>query len=188
MIDLTVEMDAEDAKAIDKLLFTLSTGLAGHAITTGPQRDLRTMLGVKVLPYLQDRMRQRFRSAGDDASGRWAPLSPRTHWWREQFIANTGASIKKDRPINVRTGELREFATTTFDMESTATTATLTLPTRAVRSGPLATKLRHAQLGGQSPSGTAFPARPVARINARDREVIERHTINWINDILEDLT
>jgi hypothetical protein len=186
VIDVTVQLDPNDKARIDKLLWGLSTAFAGHAVSTGRPRDFRSFLGVRVLPYLQDRMRARFAMEGDDASGQWAALHVRTHWWREMFAATHGLNIQKDHPINFRTGELREFAQT-YDLESTATTAELVMPRRLATSVQ-ATKLRHAQRGGtMRRSGTRFPARPVAVLGTRDKTVIDRQLESWVGDLIKEL-
>lgn len=103
------------------------------------------------------RARQRFQSEGDDASGKWAPLSPGTQNIRESM--QYGAA----HPINVRTGELRDFienGDARIAIEPSA--ATLTLPS-SVPSGNLGKKFKGAQQG----EGTA-PARPVLALGATD--------------------
>lgn len=185
MIDVDVEMDADDEARINRMLNGLAMGLAGHSLATGG--DLRSLLGLDVLPYLQRRARQRFDYSGDDASGRWMALRASTIKYRKSAIKRDGLTIRPHAPINVRTGALRRFATTTFDLDSKDTSATLTMPSKRGVTRALQSKLRHAQKGGVTARGVAFPARPVAALGASDKTVIDRLVVNWVEDMLKAL-
>lgn len=187
MIELTFDIDEGDTAKLNRLITGLERTFAGHAITTGGTRDIRTWLGMDVLPYLQNRARDRFYAQGDDASGKWARLTPATRSWRRYFIKRDGLKIKPAEPINKRTGELQRFVTTTYDINSSAAGATLLLPSRRTGSRHMAAKLRHAQRGGMSNVGRSFPARPVASIGIRDKTVIDRLLVNWAEDTLRAL-
>jgi hypothetical protein len=111
-------------------------------------------------PYLQQRAKARFRSEGDDASGKWAELSTTTHSFR------INAGYAPDHPINRRTGRLENYITETqVGVQATASGgAQVTFPKNPPR-GATAEKLRTAQHGRHHPRTVP---RPVLAINETD--------------------
>ncbi len=174
MIDLTVEMDPNDVARLNKLLRVIGSGFSGSA---GSDTNIAGMLKHRVGPYLRTRVRSRFAAAGDDADGRGKPLL---------WVTARKYRMDNGRPINVRTGNLKAF-TQSFDIRHGDRQADLIMPSRRAGSAEDERKLRHAQQGGVSDWGNPFPARPVVALARRDQDVIERHTVNWIDDVLREL-
>lgn len=123
-------------------------------------------------PYLKSRIAGRFASEGDDASGKWAALHAAT----QGFRARDG--YPPDHPINVRTGRLRDFAINTHTIQATPGGVTLTKP--ALGADWLTElKLTHAQRGGTTRRGNAFPARPVAVVSTTDSMALRFNLMGW---------
>lgn len=146
MVSLYIEVTDEEA------LFALT-----RLDTLLNPQTLAVFMAEVVDPYMHQRIRERFDSEGDDASGKWAALRAATQAYRAQ--QGYGA----EHPINVRTGELRSF------MEDTPgravpdpAGANLFLPGRGA-STEVAKKLRTAQGAKQG-----VVARPVLAMNETD--------------------
>lgn len=123
---------------------------------------LTAFLSNNVDPWLRRRASSRFRSEGDKATGKWAPLSPATVAIRESMgYGGTG-------PINRRTGDLEDYITSTDgDVTSSgSSTVTLTLP-GGNPDGELAEKIMMAQTG-VSKTGKQGTARPVLAMDEAD--------------------
>lgn len=86
-----------DLKELNKVLDRLGQALE--------YRQLSTIFVSRVEQYLRNRTESRFSNEGDDASGTWAPLKTPTLIFRKRQGYPPG-------PINVRSGELRRWATT----------------------------------------------------------------------------
>jgi hypothetical protein len=129
---------------------------------------LRFFLADEVDPYLQDRIDQRFINEGDDAVGKWLPLSTATEAIRQ------ASGFGGAHPINERYGDMHNFLTGEHG-EATAFAggAELVFPGPGV--DPLnATKIETAQIGKAFPP---TPPRPVVALSPVDEE-----------DVLNDLT
>lgn len=181
MFEIEVEMDFNDSVRINRLINGLSAGMSGAGLTT--------LLSQEVQPYLHHRAWQRFMTQGDDASGRWAPLTETTQKFRRFYAKRDGLKIQPDFPINERTTQLRDYVTQSFDILKTEQSARLAIPsTKTSGYGRfISRKLRHAQLGGIGLNGDRFPARPVAVISGKDKQVIDAMTIGWANDLIRSL-
>ena len=108
-------------------------------------------LQTTVDPYIRGRAKSRFTSEGDDAVGKWAPLSPVTQDIRSK--AGYGAT----GPINIRTGQLAEYITgTPGGVLPNTQGATLTSP-GTPPSGVLLKKVQTAQHGKKSPQTVPRP-------------------------------
>lgn len=130
-------------------------------------------LGKEVGPYLVERAKRRFRSEGDDVTGKWAPLMPATQAIRE---ADTSITVGPDHPINHRTGELENWVTgTAFKVAG----GNLAFPGKAP-SGELISKIKTAQQGKASPRTVA---RPVLGINQADMVFITSRLFFHIESI-----
>ena len=152
MIEVTVSADPDSPvfRTLDKLDLTLSpASIAGF-------------LKNFVVSYLQGRAEQRFAMEGDDASGKWAPLKQSTIAIRQSEGYGAG-------PINVRTGELREYVVGNPGTISMDVGATLEWPTGLPDSGDMFFKYRVAQSGTMN---GRVPARPVAAISFHDMVAI----------------
>lgn len=130
--------------------------LAGALSPTGLALWMESVL----TPYLQQRARDRFRSEGDDAVGKWAPLSPATVSIREN------AGYSGEHPINHRSGQLERYITSGAVMRVTLFPggALMTYPGNEP-TGELGRKLQTAQEGKGQPY---TPARPVLGISSKD--------------------
>lgn len=139
-----------DSRQVMRMLTKLNSSLE--------PAEVAVWLGTVVDPYLRKRARDRFRSEGDDVTGKWEPLKGPTQYIRSN--AGYGAA----HPINRRTGELEAYITGTAPRLNAAAVATLTLPGKAPK-GELHTKVKTAQRGKIKP---ATAPRPVLGVNERD--------------------
>lgn len=139
-----------DAAAVEEVLGILEAA-------TSPE-SLGEWLGSDVSNFLQQRAVARFASEGDDASGKWAPLSDATVAIREA-LGYGGSS-----PINVRTGELMDFITSAHgDVGDSLAGVQLSFP--GGNAGDSQTKFNAAQSGNKK---SGAPARPVVAIGEED--------------------
>jgi len=113
-----------------------------------------------VVPYVQQRVSNRFAGQGDDVVGAWQPLAAATHQIRQsQGYPGSG-------PINVRTGQMRAYLTGSYGKTTSAGGMTdLEYPNPGGAVGVLMRKLMVAQVGTPSPP---TPARPVLGFNMND--------------------
>lgn len=121
--------------------------------------DLESWMKGELLAYLHTRASNRFSSEGDDAVGRWLPLSTATQAIR------AGAGFGPAHPINVRTGDLKSFMMGDpgqFAMNSSY--AELKYP-GSPSTQALQEKLSTAQTGRGNP---ATPKRPVVGLGPTD--------------------
>ena len=152
-IDISV---VGDTAGVERMLHHLETKLMPP--------NIAGFLMVKVAPYLNERAKNRFKNEGDDAVGRWAPLTKFT----EDLRAYQGYGPA--HPINKRTGRLENYITQTpSSIVVTPIGSELTLPGQPA-TGTLANKVKVAQRGGTQPGGIyrPTPARPVLGMNERD--------------------
>lgn len=115
-----------------------------------------------VVNYFQQQAEQRFAMEGDEATGKWAPLKQSTVEIRTSKGFGAG-------PINVRTGELKDFVTTNEGSIGIDVGATLEWPTGLPEGTDLMYKYRTAQTGTSS---GRVPARPVVGMSFRDMAAI----------------
>lgn len=145
------------------------------------QSSLRIFMQDKVRPFINKRTMERFRQEGDDASGKW-----------EQLQLTTGRirmfqGFPPLHPINVRTGKLRTFVTTSSRVSNVGRYgASITFPGR-LPGGELRHKLEIAQVGGRgrdkhSRSGPnrLAPPRPVLALGFADQEFVGYSLLDWI--------
>lgn len=118
---------------------------------------LSIFAATRIRQWLQERAEARFASEGDDASGKWLPLSDVTNKIRSQL------GYPPVSPINVRTGGMETFVTQAAgDVGVDAFGVTYRFPGGSP--GPdMLRKLQGAQHGG-----ARQPARPVAAVNITD--------------------
>lgn len=124
-----------------------------------------------VVGYLQRAAAERFDMEGDEASGKWVPLKQSTIRIRAEQGFGAG-------PINVRTGELREFVTNNQGSIGIDVGATLEWPTGLPEGADLMYKYRVAQTGTMS---GRVPARPVVGMSFRDMAAINVLLGGFIN-------
>lgn len=133
---------------------------------------LGTFLNTEAWPWLEQRTQDRFMAEGDSAVGKWAPLSFATYGYR-----NAGG-FPPAHPINVRTGDLRDFALT-HQVESQMSGVTLSQPKKGGKT-ETQKKFRAAQRGGNSLQGHPFPARPVVGLDMLDAGRIQQRLFQWV--------
>lgn len=151
------------------LRITFDTDMAGaHAMFAAVHHNLSPVglavfLKTVVDPYLRRRAKQRFASEGDDATGRWLPLTPATVQIRQSM------GFPGPHPINHRTGQLERFITDRPGrIGQAAAFSTLTLPGDSP-TGELLEKFETAQVGKREGGrGNVTPPRPVLRMNEAD--------------------
>lgn len=111
-------------------------------------------------PWVKQRAADRFKSEGDDVTGKWAPLADTTVAIRE------GMGYGGQHPINKRTGQLEDYITSgNVGVSSGPGLAVLTYPDNPPSSPSLRQKVETAQVGRTSPS---TPPRPILGLNERD--------------------
>lgn len=161
-IHMTVFVDDKDTnRALQALWWTLSGNSLAKFHKSFTER------------WLQERASARFMSEGDDASGRWAPLTDS----RMDIRENQGYLAW---PINEASGDLYDYITKTpGDVTFGANWSAFFFPGNPRNPGERA-KLETAQKGrpagnpmpdgqgGTKPSPSATPARPVAALGAVD--------------------
>jgi len=147
-----------------RVVYNVNTAVA-RAILTGLQIKLSppammAWMQAAVVPYIQQRVANRFAGEGDDVVGKWHPLKVETEAIR--LKAGYGGA----HPINVRTGQMKNFLTGSFGSTISAGGITeLEFPNQGSVTGQLAQKIMTAQMG------TAIPptqARPVLGLNIND--------------------
>lgn len=124
-----------------------------------------------VVGYLQQAAADRFAMEGDEASGKWLPLKESTRRIRSEQGFPAG-------PINVRTGELREYVVGNQGSIGIDIGATLEWPTNLPEGTDLMYKYRVAQTGTMSGK---VPARPVVGMSFRDMAAINVLLGGFIN-------
>jgi hypothetical protein len=148
-IEYSMIIDVEARDVIAKLT-RLSAALS-------PPMLEQFLLG-SVVPYIQERIKRRFATQGDDAVEKWDPLQPST---QEERIAE-GYSPDD---INYRTGELFDYiANADGDVSTGAISANLTYPKLDTEEAVLY-QFVAAQAGVPS---QGVPARPVLALSEAD--------------------
>lgn len=125
--------------------------------------------------YFQMRMAQRFLRGGDDASGKWAPLSDET--------LRTKSDKSQSVLINVASTEMREFLMSgTFDARGNGGDVEFVYP-RETPSSEVDLRINVAETGRQGKQSrnargqfgkkrSSQPARPVLAVTTTDLEMI----------------
>jgi hypothetical protein len=138
--------------------------------------ELATWMRGDLVQHLQDRASSRFAAEGDDAVGTWTPLSPITE------LIRSAKGFSPAHPINVRTGDLKNFITSD-DGSISASGGGLQLefpdnpPT-----GELLDKLATAQTGKSNPK---TPMRPVIALGLTDyNEIMDLLSIYITNGLI----
>lgn len=165
----TIEVEADDVLAVLRQV-ELATNTIG----------LREFLGGPVVEWLQERADHRFASEGDDASGQWPDLT----WGTQQIREALG--FPREHPINVRTGDLRDWVVNSDGKVSALGPlgAELEWPGTAP-DAEIESKFKVAQKGANYGENPMFPTsgtvpRPVARVNAVDLEAVLEAYVMWL--------
>lgn len=121
-------------------------------------------IATKFSPHIQSVTEARFASEGDEAvGGTWRPLAPATSAMR------AAQGYHPFHPINVRTGQMRGWATKgVFGGGVVAETSIKTMYPAAEPTGQLLNKMVIAQAGGKGMYGNPIPARPVLAYGPKD--------------------
>jgi hypothetical protein len=164
MILVTVDGEKQVDAALQALVQRASPG------------GLADFLETEVDPLLRQQILLRFVNEGDSAVGRWAGLKQVTGRIRR----NKGFSAL--HPINVRTGELREFVANSVEIQTTNVGASLSKPKRG-GNRELQAKLNHAQTGGVGPTGP-YPARPVIALTAETGDQIVKRLWTFFEEAI----
>lgn len=161
MIDVDVDVDATSV--------LLLLGRTDDAVSMSHVSGAFTSDGV-VVEALQQQVRARFAGQGDDASGRWEPLSAATIDMRTRMGYGAG-------PINRRTGRMYEWLTNDAgDLEVLGEGLFYTWPQVP---GGMAERFETAQQGSEE---TGAPARPVVAADGDDLMSIMEAVGNWVYD------
>lgn len=160
-VSLNITIQSE---RVDRALLALGLKLE-------PQ-NLAMFMRTTVDPFLTKRIEQRFRNEGDDAVGKWSPLSRTT----EDIRASMGYG--RAHPINHRTGELERYVRGTK-----GTTGVFGDGAVLVRGGPTSgsagEKFKTAQKGKAKPK---TPPRPVLALGATDLAFTLAALFNYVED------
>lgn len=134
---------------------------------------LASFLDMIVDPFIRERINQRFAMEGDDVSGAWHPLSAATQHIRASY------GFPAAHPINVRTGELRDWLVNTpSDIKVSGFTAEANHPPPTTDS-VMNTKLVTAQSGKAHPK---TPARPVIGLDENDLLFVTSSLVAYISE------
>lgn len=133
---------------------------------------LVTFLDVVVDPFLRNRIDERFKSEGDDVTGKWHPLERATELIRASY------GFPPDHPINIRTDKMHAYLVgTDSDVHPNGMGATLVHPPLGKAHSVLDKKIKTAQSGSASPS---TQPRPVLGVNENDLLFITSSLAAWI--------
>lgn len=123
------------------------------------EASIENFLSKVAIPYIQDRMDNRFDGEGDDVVGRWQQLAPST------VSIRAAAGFPGDHPINYRTGEMLDYLDTNEGELSTGPgDVRITYPGGAM-SVEIQQKMMTAQFGRDTPR---TPKRPILGMNQID--------------------
>lgn len=162
----SITVDASDVE-------DLIESIGGALSPTG----LSVFLEGPAYEYLSQRVEARFASEGDAASGDWPPLAAFTVRQRERL------GYGGEHPINVRTGELWDYAVNTYQVFPAGSGAVLEMPERGAADSELARKFKTAQEGrdpNPNPSMAPVPPRPVVAFDAADAEILLEMMNEWV--------
>lgn len=168
-----IEVEADPSL---KLLGAVEAALTAQSLETWLVGDVHT--------YLSEEIGLRFAYEGDKKSGNWPALADATNRIRES------QGFPGQTPINIRTGQLRDWVTTHYDVMPEGEGATLLIPGDPPTT-TLATKLETAQLGRPDnviPGYAPTPPRPILALDETDAAVIleslNRHLIGSLAGML----
>jgi len=125
----------------------------------------------EVSPFLRKRASIRFAVEGDHASGAWDPLGYMSQ--KNRILLGFGA----EHPINVRTGDLRDWVLGNYGEITKVTEGSTELTWPGETSGELDEKFTTAQVGKGTPP---TQARPVAAADELDLAWILSGIQEWI--------
>ena len=139
-------------RGVQQMLQTIDSALS----PVGLAQFLHGVVG----PWVKQRAADRFKTEGDDAVGKWAPLQETTVKIRE------AAGFGGPHPINKRTGELEAYITGgQVGVQVAPGLGVMTFPQDPPKTIALKTKVETAQRGRSNPS---TGPRPVLGLGERD--------------------
>lgn len=152
LVDLDIDVQEGD---VERMLEAVNTFLSPFA--------LMGFLSSTVSPYIRKRAKDRFRTEGDEVSGKWAALRPATQDFRE----NSNLPISPKHPINRRTDDLFDYVTNSPDAVTAlpGIGAQLTYPGKTPTNPWVTEKVKTAQKGKARPKTVP---RPVLGVGMND--------------------
>lgn len=156
MIGLRVVLDGDWRHDLDELETRLDPEVMGP--TVGQMLD----------EVFSAQVADRFADEGDSSTGAWASLAPSTQRVREWLAGAHGYNIWADTPINVRTGQMKAWATSS-GAGAPAAGGWLYLYPGQAPTGPLEKKVNTAQNGTDKPR---TPARPILAVTPIEAEMV----------------
>ncbi len=152
MIDVQILGDSRDVQTrLDGMAHAFSNEAIGAWLVAG------------VDPILRRRTEERFKSEGDDISGKWQSLTPYTVSDRESH------GCSGEHPINVRTGEMKRHLLDDKPRIALHSLGATMWSPGPPSGGDVAKKVKVAQQGDPA-SNT--PARPVLGVGVEDLEAV----------------
>lgn len=159
-----------DATSVEFMLERVNTALSSEALVE--------FMTLQVAPFLGERARERFKNEGDDAVGKWAPLSYATQRIRAAGAQQGFWQVGPSHPINRRTGELEDYIASGngYTVPVAAGDVTMTYPDPTDHGFNMSTELKEKVSTAQK--GKTYPStvpRPVLGLSERDMAyVLER--------------
>lgn len=166
--DVVIDVDVDvDATSVLLMLSRANEGVSMAHIAQAFDDD------GPVVEMLHRQVAERFADEGDNASGKWAPLSPATLDIKERL--GYGGN-----PANVRTGRMREWLLNDGgDLDMMGDGMFFTYPGDVP--GGMADRFETAQFGSAE---TGAPPRPVIAADGDDLMSIMEIVGNWVYDFM----
>jgi hypothetical protein len=169
---IQVEPNKSDQARLDRMLRKLMS----HLTPQGMDNILRT----DIHPLMKDRVTDRFVNEGDKTVGGWAPLSEAT----QEIRGSMG--FGEEHPINERTGQLRRFVESSFQMNKLGDAVELQMP-GPFNSPTIEKKFRKAQQGKAPGSKIVTVPRPVLAVGQAENDMVTERFRMHIDHLLRSL-
>jgi hypothetical protein len=169
---IKVEPNKADQEKLQRLLKALMESLS--------PRGMDNVLRTDIHPLMMDRVRDRFINEGDSTVGGWAPLSEAT----QEIRGSMG--FGEEHPINERTGQLRRFVESSFQMNKLGDTVELQMP-GPFNSPTIEKKFRKAQQGKAPGSKIVTVPRPVLAVGQAENDMVTERFRMHIDRLLRSL-
>jgi len=154
---LDVQLNKSDQAKFDRMMTTLMDGLSAQ----GMDKVLR----VDVHPIMRARISDRFEQEGDTTVGTWADITDVT----KDIRADLGFP---EGPINHRTGQLRRWVETSYQMNRTGANVVEMAMPGPFTNPTLEKKFRKAQQGKAPGSKIVTVPRPVLAIGQAENDMV----------------
>lgn len=159
---IVIDMDI-DPSQVDALFLMIAKRISGPG--------LLQFLEDRLDPYVRQRVSMRFAGEGDDVTGAWLPLTKATEKMR------AAAGYPPAHPINVRSGEMRNWLLKNESQMKTFGGDALLIYPNVLPPGDVAKKVITAQLGHRA---SRTPPRPVVGLNRFDLAFTQAQLTKWI--------